>query len=278
MSELAPQTTGYLQLGLEIVPCYPHSKRPIPDPATGSWWVITTEPEWETIIRDYRQANVAVVLPTSICQVDCDSEAATLDAQRHGLDSKANCWILRTSRGWRSFYRVPEEFKGHTITDKEHLRPDFLRGGLALVPPSIHPSGKPYQWAKSHNPFAIPPSDLALLPISLWEYWLSFCQPKPTDRYQYHLPTPNYLVRELAGALETRDTGLRPSRGGNYTGRCPFHDDQEPSFSVNFEKGVWLCFSGCGRGTVRQLAERLNLSVPRVWRVRGGRLKVEVVL
>ena len=30
--------------------------------------------------------------------------------------------------------------------------------------------------------------------------------------------------------------------------RCPFHDDQNPSMSVNLEKGVWQCHTGCGGG------------------------------
>jgi DNA primase len=33
--------------------------------------------------------------------------------------------------------------------------------------------------------------------------------------------------------------------GGRYTGRCPFHEERTPSFSVNAEKGVYYCF-GCG--------------------------------
>ncbi|MGE5073565.1 MAG: CHC2 zinc finger domain-containing protein [Anaerolineae bacterium] len=33
-------------------------------------------------------------------------------------------------------------------------------------------------------------------------------------------------------------------------GRCPFHDDQHPSLSVNFDEGYWHCFAGCGGGSV----------------------------
>lgn len=33
--------------------------------------------------------------------------------------------------------------------------------------------------------------------------------------------------------------------GREYTGLCPFHEDKNPSFSVNEEKGVFYCF-GCG--------------------------------
>ncbi len=33
-------------------------------------------------------------------------------------------------------------------------------------------------------------------------------------------------------------------------GRCPFHDDQHASFSVNIEKNYWHCFAGCGSGSI----------------------------
>ncbi len=35
--------------------------------------------------------------------------------------------------------------------------------------------------------------------------------------------------------------------GGNFTGRCPFHNEKTPSFTVSPTKQVWYCF-GCGRG------------------------------
>jgi len=33
-------------------------------------------------------------------------------------------------------------------------------------------------------------------------------------------------------------------------GRCPFHDDQVASFSVNREENYWHCFAGCGAGSI----------------------------
>jgi DNA primase len=33
-------------------------------------------------------------------------------------------------------------------------------------------------------------------------------------------------------------------------GLCPFHDDHNPSLSVNDEKNYWKCFAGCGSGSV----------------------------
>lgn len=33
-------------------------------------------------------------------------------------------------------------------------------------------------------------------------------------------------------------------------GKCPFHDDVNPSLSVNEEENYWNCFAGCGGGSV----------------------------
>jgi len=47
---------------------------------------------------------------------------------------------------------------------------------------------------------------------------------------------------ELVGAR----TQLRRA-GGRYTGRCPFHEERTPSFSVNAQDKLYYCF-GCGTG------------------------------
>jgi hypothetical protein len=33
-------------------------------------------------------------------------------------------------------------------------------------------------------------------------------------------------------------------------GKCPFHDDEHPSFSVNDKGNYWHCFAGCGGGSI----------------------------
>ena len=42
-------------------------------------------------------------------------------------------------------------------------------------------------------------------------------------------------------------TPLRRASGSRYTGRCPFHEEKTPSFSVNPVEKLYYCF-GCGRG------------------------------
>jgi DNA primase len=50
-------------------------------------------------------------------------------------------------------------------------------------------------------------------------------------------------IVEVAGLR----TSLRRSSGSRYMGRCPFHDERSPSFSVNADLNLYHCF-GCGKG------------------------------
>lgn len=38
---------------------------------------------------------------------------------------------------------------------------------------------------------------------------------------------------------------------------CPFHEDREPSLSINLESGLYNCFGGCGGGNAIQFIEKL---------------------
>jgi len=59
-------------------------------------------------------------------------------------------------------------------------------------------------------------------------------------------------VRDVVAAANIVDvvglrTSLRKSSGTRYMGRCPFHDERSPSFSVNSDLNLYHCF-GCGKG------------------------------
>lgn len=47
--------------------------------------------------------------------------------------------------------------------------------------------------------------------------------------------------------VAARFTHLRP-RGAHLVGRCPFHDDHDPSFTVDNATGTWRCWSQCAVG------------------------------
>jgi DNA primase len=59
-------------------------------------------------------------------------------------------------------------------------------------------------------------------------------------------------VREAVAAADIVEvvsarTQLRRASGSRYTGRCPFHEERTPSFSVNPVEKLYYCF-GCGKG------------------------------
>ncbi len=53
---------------------------------------------------------------------------------------------------------------------------------------------------------------------------------------------------DLAALIRSRGVELRASGPGHLLGRCPFHDDKEPSLGVTPGKGLWRCMStACGK-------------------------------
>ena len=59
-------------------------------------------------------------------------------------------------------------------------------------------------------------------------------------------------VRDVVAAADIVEvvglrTSLRKSSGTRYMGRCPFHEERSPSFSVNADLNLYHCF-GCGKG------------------------------
>lgn len=50
--------------------------------------------------------------------------------------------------------------------------------------------------------------------------------------------------------------------GDNRKAKCPFHDDNNPSFSVKISDGSWNCFAGCGKGGVVELIAKHKNTTP----------------
>jgi hypothetical protein len=46
--------------------------------------------------------------------------------------------------------------------------------------------------------------------------------------------------------------------GKDVTVRCPFHEDRQPSMSLNVEKGVWNCHAVCGGGGVLEFEKKFS--------------------
>src|SRR5687768_12967554 len=102
------------------------------------------------------------------------------------------------------------------------------------------------------------------------------------------------MVEVVSGRTSLRKSGAR------YSGRCPFHEERTPSFSVNPVEKLYYCF-GCGKGgdliafvrdtenldfvgTVEWLAERFRVpleyeeATPRVEETRRQRERLLALL
>jgi 5S rRNA maturation endonuclease (ribonuclease M5) len=50
--------------------------------------------------------------------------------------------------------------------------------------------------------------------------------------------------------------------GGDWDMKCPLHKDNKRSGRVNFQKNVWVCFAGCGKGNLSGLLRRMRAQSP----------------
>ena len=54
------------------------------------------------------------------------------------------------------------------------------------------------------------------------------------------------------------DTGIDvPIQKPQFNIQCPFHEDTHASCSINVDKGKWICFVGCGQGSLQTLVQRM---------------------
>ena len=53
------------------------------------------------------------------------------------------------------------------------------------------------------------------------------------------------------------DVGITPDTyKDEFSIKCPFHIDKVDSCSINVEKGVWICFAGCGSGSLKTFLQK----------------------
>lgn len=175
-------------------PCYPverGGKRPL----LREWpTAASTDPEqliaWWTRWPD---ANLAIVTGgrSAVVGIDLDDDDVGGDAYGallvvHGSPGSMahpDGAAIRTGReggGWRLLFRIPD---GVTIR-KGVLTPgvEFMGdGGSAIMPPSVHPSGRRYVW---RDP--IPADGLPELAPA----WVELLSPSPVDRARIPAPAP----------------------------------------------------------------------------------------
>jgi P4 family phage/plasmid primase-like protien len=64
-------------------------------------------------------------------------------------------------------------------------------------------------------------------------------------------------------ALRPYLVGEGPKPDGEWDMFCPLHEDSTRSARFNYIDGIWVCFKGCGHGSVKDLLKRQSEFVPR---------------
>ena len=52
--------------------------------------------------------------------------------------------------------------------------------------------------------------------------------------------------------------GINVPTTGQFVLHCPLHEDRHQSCSINVDKGVWICFAGCGQGNLKSFLHKLS--------------------
>ena len=137
------------QKGMAVFPCRPQDKRPatangLKDATTDldiirQWW--RQEPQFNLAIATGAISGIFVV---DVDGLDAEVELRRLEAEHGGLPSTVEAI---TARGRHVYFRSPEipvRNSASKIAPGIDVRGD---GGYVLAPPSIHPSGRRYEWS-----------------------------------------------------------------------------------------------------------------------------------
>lgn len=270
------------RFGWHVIPIRAKSKIPLIEQ-----WQIIASIDLGTIRTWWSQwpdAGVGILTgaPSELVVLDVDGDLGENSLHRltaqHGL-LPDTVEALSGGGGRHILFQHP----GHTVRNSAgKLGPGLdIRGDAGFIVgwPSIHPNGCSYEWEVSRVPLARAPEWL-IRPMSephakrtdeVWRIGMGNSRYMPSEilgismanaavygrckrqgRYRRELlPDPaDYYARHLHALRFHGDWG---------SARCPFHDDKNPSLSVNRVHGGFFCH-GCGAkgGDVLAFHQRLN--------------------
>ena len=164
-----------------------------------------------------------------------DHDAPPLFSLFKDIDTRT----VKTPRGYHQLFKSKEPVKreikvlGYPI--------DILgEGSYAVTPPSVV-DGKTYH-VINHSPILEATPDEIMKRLSKKER--DFENPDfkaKVERFKNRVSISNVISSFL---------NKEHDAGSYWTSKCPFHNDQHASFSVNDEKNYWHCFAGCGGGSL----------------------------
>lgn len=172
-SSLLRWALRYAAAGLQVLPCEPKGKRPLT--AHGVKDATTDEAQIRAWWATWPTANVGIAMGagSGLIDVECDVKAdkngeASLQtwAESPGRCQLPATWAFQSGGG--GIHRL---FRcGVDLGNRVNMLPAVdvrASGGYSIAPPSVHPSGRPYEWLPGAAPDQIEPAPLPLELLSL---------------------------------------------------------------------------------------------------------------
>ncbi|ACX52015.1 Bifunctional DNA primase/polymerase [Ammonifex degensii KC4] len=162
---------SYFGLGWSVIPlhtpgpaggcsCGRDCDSPGKHPRLASWKEFQERRPTEEELREWwgekwSSANLGLVTGrvSGVVVVDLDGEDGVRAVrERGGLPPTP---VVRTGKGWHYYFAYPEV----VVPTRAGVLPGVdVRGdgGLAVLPPSLHPTGRRYEWARGRSPWEVP--------------------------------------------------------------------------------------------------------------------------
>src|SRR4030067_2644426 len=149
----------YVSKGFSVIPIKPRDKKP----AIDTWKIFqtykTTDDNLKIWFGDGSDNNIAIVTGeiSGIAVIDFDSPEAIEFSKKNNFPITP---LVKTGKGYHAYYRYKEGVRN--FQKRDDLPGIDLRGdgGYVVAPPSIHESGKQYQWIKGTGLDDLPLADL----------------------------------------------------------------------------------------------------------------------
>lgn len=206
---------AYLRRGWSVIPLRQRDKRPI----LPSWQEYQSRRPTEGEVRawwdHWPEANAGVVtgLVSGVVVLDLDGSDAVEIVKARGMPETP---VAATWKGWHVYlaYPVPGPVPNAVrVLGNMDVRGD---GGYVVVPPSLHPSGRRYVWAKKRSPDDVP---LAPPPNWLLEALRSARVPPPPPAGAGR--DPAWVLELLVGVEEGRRNDAAARLVGHWLARLP---------------------------------------------------------
>ena len=240
----------YARKGLHV---FPVTKDKVPFKGTHGYKDASVDPEvikamWAAAKAKDEHVNVAIATGkiSNLIVVDVDPRNGGTESWKEIVgDNYFFTHTVTSGSGGRHFYfkydatrKFPNQIAEgvDVLSDKKQV----------VAPPSENCVGR-YDFKYRNNPNLFPRFQFADLPP-----WLDAYLVKPKAKVD--LPNIDVNMEVLTGAID-----FTSIKGAEHWARCPFHQENSPSFSVNADTGCYNCF-GCGKsGSFASLVFELRI-------------------